>query len=109
MPRVQRWFLGFWHGRLNCTYSWNAVNHASTVLVSAGEGTDRPGRATTQDPDRFVGDALITVHNIAPYGLAPGEGYELVGGGPVGGGVRFVLTVDWDEPLPIWADIVLLD
>jgi hypothetical protein len=31
------------------------------------------------------------------------------GGPSSGGGVRFVLTVDWEEPLAVWADIVVLD
>jgi hypothetical protein len=65
--------------------------------------------SSTQQPERFVGAALITIHNIAPFGLAGGEGLETGEGRPVGGGVRFVVTVDWDEPLPIWVDIVLLD
>jgi hypothetical protein len=59
-------------------------------LVSASEGRDP---ITTQAPERFVGSADITVHNIAPFD----------------GGVTFLLTVDWPDPLPIWADIVVLD
>ena len=109
MAQVQRWFLGFWSGRLNCTYSWAAINHTSVVLVSAAEGTDVPGQGSTRDPDRFVGDALITVRNIAPFGIAGGEGLQTPNAGQIGGGVRFVVTVDWNEPLPIWVDIVLID
>jgi len=88
-----------WVGRLNCTFGWNAINHQSVVLVSASEGAQDVNQALSQrEPDRFVGEALITVHNIAPFGDAPG-----------GGGVKFVLFVNWYEPLPIWVDIVLLD
>ena len=90
MAQVVRWFLGHWNGRLPCTFAFGAINHQSVVLVSASEGRDP---TTSQAPERFVGAANVTVHNIAPFD----------------GGVSFLLTVDWDDPLPIWADIVVLD
>jgi hypothetical protein len=90
MAQVTRWFLGHWNGRLNCTFSWGAINHQSVVLVSASEGRDP---VNTQAPERFIGAADVTVKNIAPFD----------------GGVGFVLGVDWGSPLPIWADIVVLD
>lgn len=102
MPRVARWFVGHWRGRLHCTLNWRAIHQQSVVLVSASEGRDP---SDTLAPGRFVGAANVTVHNIAPFGLTDPFG----GGSPGGGGVRFVLTVEWDEPLPIWADIVVLD
>jgi hypothetical protein len=102
MPHVARWFVGYYRGRLNCTFNWPVINKQSVVLVSASEGA---APESTAAPERFVGAANVTVHNIAPFGFVDPYG----GNPPGGGGVRFVLTVDWGEPLPIWADIVVLD
>jgi hypothetical protein len=64
------------------------------VVVAASEGrTNANISHSTALPDRFIGSANVRVCNIAPYDR----------------GVEFVLQVDWDEDLPIWADIVLLD
>ena len=109
MPQVIR-SVGVERGRVNCTLNWSAINHLSVVLVSASEGRENVNEVSSnREPDRFVGRALITVHNIAPFGIAGGEGLQTPGDAQIGGGVRFVLTIDWDEPLPIWVDIVLLD
>ena len=42
---------------------------------------------------RFVGNANITVENIAPRS----------------GGLTARINVDWDEPLPIWVDVRVFD
>lgn len=102
MPQVFRWFVGNFKGRVNCTFRSKVFRNESVVLISASEGHE-PGR--TDDPRRFVGDAYITVHNIAPSGFGDPKG----GDNPLEARVEFVLTVDYDKPLPIWADIVVLD
>ena len=94
MQLVARIFVGVLNGRVDVKLNWRAIKHQSVVLVSASEGRENVNEApSSYEPNRFVGYALITVHNIAPFD----------------GGVSFVLTVNWDEPLPIWADVVLLD
>ena len=102
MAQFRRWFVGMCSGRVNCTFQWAAINRDSVVLVSASEG-DQDVRvlSSRREPDRFSGAALITVHNIAPFGEPHGEDPN--------NGVRFVITVDWDDDLPIWADIALMD
>lgn len=102
MARVFRWFVGNWNGRVRCTFKDTNINNQSVVLVTASEGE---GADNSNAPQRFVGDANITVHNIAPFGFSNPYG----GGRAGGGGVEFVITIDWHEPLPIWADIVVLD
>jgi len=102
MPNVARWFLGYYRGRVRCTFSWSVINEQSVVLVSASEGIPT---GSTAAGNRFVGAADITVRNIAPFGHT-----EWTGGiPPTGGGVVFIVTVDWNEPLPIWVDITVLD
>jgi hypothetical protein len=71
-------------------------------MVSASEGRE-PGR--TDDPFRFVGDANVTVRNIAPVSAQDPEG----GDNLVPAHVTFIISVDWDDPLPIWVDIALFD
>jgi hypothetical protein len=110
MAQVRRWYIGMVRGRVRCNFSWKAINHQSVVLISAAEGRrDARTAGSTADPERFVGAANVTVRNIAPYGTAPGEGLEPKDGGVVGGGVEFVIDVEWHDPRPIWADIALMD
>jgi hypothetical protein len=90
MAKVFRWFVGHWNGRVVCTFNDNGISHQSVVMVSASEGD---AADSSQSPRRFIGDANVSVHNIAPFD----------------GGVTFVITVDWNEPLPVWADIVVFD
>jgi len=79
---------------MRCNFGWLAVTHQSVVVVTGSEGrTDANVSQSTALPDRFIGSANVRVCNIAPYDK----------------GVEFVLQVDWDEDLPIWADIVLFD
>ena len=103
MPQVRRWYIGLCRGRVRCNYHWDAINNQSVVLISASEGDTAIGDISSSAvPDRFVGNANFTVRNIAPYGTNR-DGDERPGG------VRFVIDVGWDERLPTWADIVLLD
>ncbi len=102
MAQVRRIFWGRMQGRVRCTFTSRAIHRQSIVLVTASEGQEP---VNSLAPDRYVGDADIIVHNIAPFGYVDPYG----GTPPEGGGVRFVVTVYWHEPLPIWTDIVILD
>jgi len=90
MAHVIRVYWGRWHGRLNCTLTTDTIRNESVVLVATSEGDEGNSSAS---PGRFVGSAKYTVGNIAPFD----------------GGVRFVVTIDWDDPIPFWTDIVVLD
>ncbi len=90
MSQVRRIFWGRWNGRVRFTFTSPFITKQSIVLVSASEGDEA---ITTASPQRFVGEADIWVGNIAPFD----------------GGVVFVVAIDWDEPLPLWTDIVILD
>lgn len=89
MAEILRVYWGEIHGRHVCTLHWNIVRQESVVVVTASEGD----RLTTTYPNRWVGDARITVNNIAPYF----------------GGVVFRLTIEWNHPLHIWTDVILFD
>jgi hypothetical protein len=90
MAQVFRWFLGRFRGRVTCTFSHEAINHQSVVLVAASEG-DRGDSSAS--PQRKVGSASIRVENIAPFDRM----------------VVFRVFIEWDDPLPVWADIFVAD
>jgi hypothetical protein len=73
--------------------TWPPIHSTSIVLISASEVRTDDVQRFTPVFERFIGDAPITVRNIAPN-----EGY-----------VDFWIFVDWDEPLDIAVDIVVLD
>lgn len=90
MPQFRRIYWGRHRGRLRLTFISPFIRSLSTVLVTVSEGDD----GDTTSPDfRFVGSAGMRVENIAP----------------VAGRVVFVVSVDWDEPLPVWTDLVIFD
>jgi hypothetical protein len=95
MPVVHRHFLGRWNGQV--TYNWDPPErpdwNMKTVLVAASEGFDASEFGQSDMPRRFVGNANITVENIAPRS----------------GGLTARINVDWDEPLPIWVDVRVFD
>ena len=73
--------------------SWPSIHSTSIVLISASEcKTDNVQRFTPVF-ERFVGDAAITVRNIAPQ-----EGF-----------VDFWIYVDWESPLDVTVDLVIFD
>jgi hypothetical protein len=73
--------------------SWPPIHSTSIVLISASEcRTDNIPRFTPIF-ERSVGDAAITVRNIAPQ-----EGL-----------VDFWIYVDWENPLDVAVDLVVLD
>ncbi|MBD1847597.1 hypothetical protein H6F89_30195 [Cyanobacteria bacterium FACHB-63] len=82
---------GRYRGRVICTFNYSDINHQSVVLVTASEGDEAN---STASPQRFIGSADFTVTSIAPFD----------------GGVRFaVQIIGWDEPIPFWSDIVIMD
>jgi hypothetical protein len=82
-------------GRYNL--QWDIITHQSSVVVTAAEGAEphEGGQVlgTTASPERFVGDARFTVHNVAPHD----------------GGVGFYLEIDWPAPLNVWTCVTVLD
>jgi hypothetical protein len=63
-------------------------------MVTASEcgpgDTSEGGRVNN---DRFIGSAHYIVKNIAPFD----------------GGVRFRVSIDWDEPLETYVDVTVFD
>ena len=91
MPQTVRQYWRGLQGRSRLTVDWDAISADSVVFVTASEYASH-----WEDPGpRFVGDATIVVDNISPYGG--------------GGGVTFVVTVDWPSPLHVVTDITVLD
>jgi hypothetical protein len=96
MPQTIRKFWGPLSGRATLNFNWPAINHDSVVIVTAAE------YAITAPPTnehRFVGDANITVQNIAPHGPPFDPNH----------GVTFVVNIGWPSALPIATDITVLD
>jgi hypothetical protein len=97
MPQTCRQYWWNLQGRRRLNFNWAAIDHDSTVLISASEympdGSD-PARSP-----RFVGAANITVDNISPHGPPYDPNH----------GVTFVVTVDWGSPLHVVTDITVLD
>jgi hypothetical protein len=73
--------------------SWPPIHSTSIVLISASECSTDNIQRFTPIFERFVGDAAITVRNIAPQ-----EGL-----------VDFWIYVDWENPLDVAVDLVVLD
>jgi hypothetical protein len=95
---VRHYWWGI-QGRVVLNYNWDRIQHDSVVLIGASEARwDRDSRNPWHAP-RFVGDATITVCNIAPHGPP----YD------PNNGVTFVVNVDFPSPLYIATDIVVFD
>jgi hypothetical protein len=90
MPQLRRIYWGRHNGRGRYTFHSRYINHQSVILITASEGDE--GNSTAS-PQRFVGAANFRVENIAPFD----------------GGVVFVVTIDWDHPLPLWTEVVMQD
>ena len=89
----------FWsglRGRNVLNFNWAAINADSVVVVAASEYARNAAQAD-QSP-RFIGEAPIRVSNVRPHG-PPGDANN---------GVTFVVNVDWDEPLDVVTDIVIM-
>jgi hypothetical protein len=91
MPQGFHIYWGRQNGRVKCFVSADFISPFSVVLVTASEGD---AEEHSNNPNfRFVGDANFRVENISP----------------TQGGVWFIVSVDWFEPLPLYTDIVILD
>ena len=90
MPQAFHVYWGLHKGRVRLHATADFISPFSVVLITASEG-EAPN--TTNPNFRFVGDANIRVENISP----------------TQGGVWFIVSVDWGEPLHIYTDIVILD
>ena len=96
MPQTHRQFWGRQQGRCILNHNWDAIDHDSVVLVTASEYVLTPN---PQDEHPFIGNANVTVCNIAPHGPPYDPNH----------GVTFVVNVDWQSPLYIVTDITVLD
>ena len=72
---------------------WDVIHTTSIVLISASEVRSDDVPRFVPVFDRFIGNAPITVRNIAPQ-----EGF-----------VDFWIYVEWQDPLDVAVDIVVLD
>jgi hypothetical protein len=83
------------HGRTPANFNTPSIHDNSVVLVTASEFTT----LGNNPHHRFIGNANVSVSNIAPHGppFDPNNG------------VTFVLNVDWDSDLNILVDITVLD
>ncbi len=90
MPKHARYYWGRRQGLIRYEFNWKEIQHDFWVLVSASEGQPP---ISTAAPQRFIGDARFTVHNIAPFD----------------GGVLFGVEIDFPQPLHLWTDITVFD
>jgi hypothetical protein len=89
MPQTLRQFWQPRNGRDTLNFNWDIIDHDSVVLITASEyHLEGPG---TPSEERFIGDATITVSNIAPHGPPYDPNH----------GVTFVVNVEWDSPIGI--------
>jgi hypothetical protein len=82
---------------VRCNFQWDIITHTSFVVVTASEGRESVEDGVilqrTDSPQRFIGAARFSVNSIAPHD----------------GGVTFQVSIDWDEPLLLWTDIIVFD
>jgi hypothetical protein len=96
MPQTIRHFWGPLEGRVKLNYNWPIINQDSVVIITASE------YAVTNpftNEFRFIGDASISVENIAPHGPPNDTNH----------GVGFVVNVQFGAPLHVVTDIIVLD
>jgi hypothetical protein len=111
-PRTGRVYFKGLRGRTTCNINWpGVINFRSVVSVTAAEydpiridmRIPLPGLPLPYPPQddffRIAGAADIWVSDISPHGP----------GGTDPGGVTFVVTVNWRDPLWITADITVFD
>lgn len=73
--------------------TWPVIHSTSIVLISASEARSDDVPRFTPVIQRFIGEAPITVRNIAPQ-----EGF-----------VEFWIYAEWKDPLDVAVDLVVLD
>jgi len=91
MPLTIRKYWGKLQGRATLNFYWDAIEHDSTVIVSASEYAD--------NKVRFIGAATISADNVCPHGPPYDPNH----------GVTFVVNVGWNSPLNVVTDITVLD
>ena len=91
MPLTIRKYWGKFQGRTTLNFNWDAIDHDSTVIVSASEYAD--------NKVRFIGAATISADNVCPHGPPYDPNH----------GVTFVVDVAWSAPLNVVTDITVLD
>jgi len=97
MTQTVRQYWRNLQGRVVLNFNWGAIDHDSTVVITASEYSLDIAKPTASP--RFVGAANVTVHNISPHSPPYDPNH----------GVTFVVTVDWPAPLDIVTDITVLD
>jgi hypothetical protein len=78
-------------------FNWDIINHQSSVVITVSEGAEPAENGqvlgTSQSPMRFIGDALFSVHSVAPHD----------------GGVTFKVEIDSSNLLNLWVCITVFD
>src|SRR4030095_11838824 len=78
-------------------FSWDIINHQSSVVITASEGSEISENGhmvgSSQSPQRFLGAAPFKVYNVCPYD----------------GGVTFRIDISWFAPLDLWVCITVFD
>jgi hypothetical protein len=96
-------FRKFWpdpfSGRRAINVNWDLIDSDSVVVVTASEYVSVANPPPDANLQRFVGDATITVEDIAPHG-PPFDANH---------GVSFVVNVTFPDPLFIVTDITVFD
>jgi len=95
MSQTIRKYWGPYRGRVKLNFNWPIINHDSVVLITAAEFSP----TVPSDEHRFMGEAPITVQNIAPHGPPFDPNH----------GVTFAVNIDWPSPIRIATDITVLD
>jgi hypothetical protein len=97
MAQTVRQYWRNLRGRTVLNFNWNAIDHDSTVIITASEYS-LDINAPNSSP-RFVGAADIEVRNISPHSPPYDPNH----------GVTFVVDIDWPYPLDIVTDITVMD
>ena len=65
MTQTVRQYWRNLQGRVVLNFNWGAIDHDSTVVITASEYSLDIAKPTASP--RFVGAANVTVHNISPH------------------------------------------
>jgi hypothetical protein len=85
--------VGDYIGATKLTLTWLPIHRDSIVLISASEYRQIGVQGDTPVIDRFLGDAPISINNVAPE-----EGV-----------VNFYITIDYKTPIDVAVDFVIID
>ncbi len=81
-------------GRCRMNFNWPPIKKNSVVLISAAEATVDTG-------------SLFGIENAVSPNLGDADVY-VTNVGAHEGGVEFILHVNWNDPLPILVDILVV-